>query len=133
LRRFLLICCGGALGTGGRYLLSTWIAQTHGTGFPLGTLLINISGSFLITLIMEFSLSGGAISPNTRFFLTTGVMGGYTTYSSFNYEFLMLATHGAMGVAALYMGLTAGGALVAGFLGLAAARAILGLGARLAG
>jgi CrcB protein len=132
-RRFLLICFGGALGTGGRYLLSTWVAQVFGPGFPLGTLMINLSGSFLIALIMELSLSTGAISQDARLFLTTGIMGGYTTYSSFNYESLKLASGGEYGLAALYMGLTVAGAIVLGFLGLAAARGIMSIGMRFAG
>lgn len=131
--RLLLICFGGALGTGARYLFSTWVAQTYGTGFPLGTLLINISGSFLIAVIMELSLSTGAISQDARLFLATGMMGGYTTYSSFNYEALKLSSQGAYGHAALYMALTVVGALVAGVLGVAAARGLVSLGVRLAG
>ncbi len=129
--RFVLICLGGALGTGARYLSATWVAQAYGAGFPRGTLLINVSGSFLIALVMELSLTTGAVSQNARLFLTTGVMGGYTTYSSFNYETLELASRGAHGLAALNMGLTMVGALAAGFLGLLAARGMAALGTKL--
>jgi fluoride exporter len=122
--RFLLVCCGGALGTGARFLVSTGVAQAFGTAFPRGTLLINVSGSFLIALVMELSLVSGAVSQNARLFLTAGVMGGYTTYSSFNHETLGLAARGRWPAALLYVALTVVGGLVAGFLGLVAARAI---------
>ncbi len=128
--RFLLICLGGALGTGARFLISTGMARAFGPQFPRGTILINVTGSFLIALVMELSLRGGAISPGMRLFLTTGVMGGYTTYSSFNYETLRLGEDGNVGLAALNLGLTVVGCLVAGVLGLLAARALSGGGAR---
>lgn len=124
--RFLLICAGGALGTGARFLLSSWIARLYGPQFPRGTILINVTGSFLIALVLELSLRTGAISPNLRLFLTTGVMGGYTTYSSFNYETLRLAEDGSLGLAALNLGITVVGCLVAGVLGLLSARALSG-------
>jgi len=73
---------------------------------------------------MELSLRTGTISPDLRLFLTTGIMGGYTTYSSFNYETLRLAEEGSLGLAALNLALTVAGCLVAGVLGLAAARAL---------
>jgi CrcB protein len=131
--RFLLICLGGALGTGARFLISTWAAQTFGSGFPRGTIFINITGSFLIAVVMELSLSTGVIGQTPRLFLTTGIMGGYTTYSSFNYETLKLASDGAYDLAALYLALTVVGCLVAGLLGGATARGIIRLGGMLAG
>ncbi len=128
--RFLLICLGGALGTGARFLISTGMARAFGPQFPRGTILINVTGSFLIALILELSLRTGAISPGMRLFLTTGVMGGYTTYSSFNYETLRLAEDGSAGLAALNLALTVVGCLAAGVLGLLAARALSGAAAR---
>jgi CrcB protein len=124
--RFLLICLGGALGTGARYLLSTWMARVFGPLFPLGTLLVNVTGSFLLSLVMELSLRTGAVSPNLRMFLATGVMGGYTTYSSFNHETLRLAEDGSWSLAALNLGVTVAGCLVAGLLGIYSARLLAG-------
>lgn len=124
-RRFLIICLGGALGTGLRYLATTWATRAFGPDFPRGTLLVNVTGSFLIALIMELALSTMAISPELRAFLTTGIMGGYTTYSSFNYETLSLIEDGSYGLASMNLGLTVAGCLVAGFLGLVAARLLL--------
>ncbi len=86
--RFLWICLGGAAGTGARYLLSGWLLRAAGPGFPWGTLAVNVIGSFLLGLIMQVSLTTGLISPTLRLGLTTGVMGGFTTYSTFNYETL---------------------------------------------
>ncbi len=130
--RLLIVCVGGALGTGARYLVSTWAARAYGPDFPRGTILINVSGSFLIALVMQLSLMTAAISPTLRMFLTTGVMGGYTTYSSFNYETIGLAQRGAWASAALNLSVTVVGCLVAGGLGLVVARSMLRLGAALA-
>jgi CrcB protein len=126
LSRFLLICLGGALGTGARFLISSGMTRAFGPEFPRGTILINITGSFLIALVIELSLRTGAISPGMRLFLTTGVMGGYTTYSSFNYETLRLAEDGSYRLAALNMSVTVVGCLVAGVLGLLVARTLSG-------
>lgn len=128
--RFLLICLGGALGTGARFLISSGMARAFGPQFPRGTILVNVTGSFLIALVLELSLRTGAISPGMRLFLTTGVMGGYTTYSSFNNETLRLAEDGSYGLAVLNLGLTVVGCLLAGVLGLVAARALSGAATR---
>ena len=130
-RRLLLICLGGALGTGARYLIASWVGQRYGAGFPRGTVLINVAGSFLIALIMEVSLTTGAVPEHLRLFLTTGVMGGFTTYSSFNHETLTLSRAGAWSLASLNLVLTVAGCLVAGVLGILAARGIARLGAGL--
>ncbi len=131
--RFLFICFGGALGTGARYMLSNWAAKRFGTGFPRGTILINVNGSFLIAAIMELSLSSGAIPPTVRLFLTTGMMGGFTTYSSFNYETIRLFEQGAWAAGALTLGLTLIACLVAGALGLVAARSVVRIGLHVGG
>ena len=131
--RFLFICLGGAIGTGCRYLVSTWAAGALGADFPRGTFLVNVTGSFLIAVILELSLTTGAISQDVRLFLATGMMGGYTTYSSFNYETLRLAQGGALGLAALNLAITVAGCFAAGIAGLAAARGLARLGVMIAG
>jgi fluoride exporter len=130
--RFLLICLGGAIGTGCRYQLSTWVAGAFGADFPRGTVIINVSGSFLIAVVLELSAITGAISQDARLFLTTGIMGGYTTYSSFNQETLRLVESGALGLACLNLAITVIGCLVAGFGGLLSARGLAHLAALLA-
>ena len=131
--RFVLICIGGAIGTGGRFLLSTWVTDAFGGTFPSGTVLINVTGSFLIALILEVSALTGTVSQNARLFLTTGIMGGYTTYSSFNYETLSLFERGASELAALNLGITVAACLLSGYLGLVSARGLVRLGTLLAG
>ena len=81
-------------------------------------------GSFLIALIWDLSLKAGMFSDNMRLALTTGFMGGLTTYSSFNYETTAMANKGEVGRALLYVGLTLIGCTVAGLLGLWLARRI---------
>ncbi len=123
--RFLLVCLGGAAGTGARYLVGGWAAATFGPAFPYGTLGINALGSFLISAIMHLGLVAGALSPDLRVILATGVMGGFTTYSSFNYEMLSYFQRGAFLLGLAYFAATAGGCLVSGYLGLALARWIV--------
>jgi CrcB protein len=121
-----LVALGGAIGSVARYGVGALAAQLFGPAFPFGTLLVNISGSFLIALVMHIALTGSAISVELRIFLTTGIMGGYTTYSSFNYETLALLNQRAYGLAGLNLFGTVVGCMLAGILGLAAGRALAG-------
>jgi fluoride exporter len=116
--RFLLVCLGGAFGTGARYLLGTWAVRSWGDRFPFGTLAINALGSFLLVVILILGTQGRLLSPNARVVLGTGVMGGFTTYSTFNYEALRFLQQGAYGAASLYVAVTVFGCLAAGGLAL---------------
>ena len=107
--RFLLVCLGGALGSGARYLV--------GIGLPHGTLIVNVLGSFLIAVVME-SLRASDL----RLMIVTGILGGFTTYSAFNEETLRMMRAGAWAMAALNVTATVVGCLVAGFAGVAVAR-----------
>ena len=120
--KFLLVCAGGALGSGARYLVGTWTGAAWGTAFPWGTLTVNLVGSFLIGVVMYLGLQVGAIGPDLRIFLAVGVLGGFTTYSSFNHETLALAQRGQWGLATAYVAATVLGAWVAGLAGLLLAR-----------
>lgn len=124
--RFLWICFGGALGTGARYLVTGWAPRLLGIAFPYGTLICNLLGSFLMGLVMTLALSSELLRPSTRLFLSTGVLGGFTTYSTFNYESLGLMQERDWLFAALYLGGTVLGCLVAGLGGMALARAAFG-------
>jgi CrcB protein len=126
MNRFLWICLGGGLGTGARYLLSGWLLAAFGTAFPYGTLAVNLIGSFLLGAIMHVALTTNWIAPVLRVALTTGVMGGFTTYSTFNYETLQYLREEAWGLAACNLGATVAGCLAAGAAGLALARWWLG-------
>lgn len=113
--RLFLICIGGAIGTAARYLTSVWAAATFGPAFPVGTLLVNLAGSFLIAVIMEAS----TMSPDVRLMLTTGVMGGFTTYSAFNFETTNYFRDGAWMIGIANVLVTVFGCLLAGAAGLA--------------
>jgi fluoride exporter len=111
--RFLLICLGGAVGTGARYLMSTAMTRAFGN-FPFGTLGVNVLGSFLASVLMVLALEKSALPPDLRLILVTGVIGGFTTYSSFNYETLHLAQSGAPGLAVANVALTLVACMLAG-------------------
>jgi CrcB protein len=120
--RLLLVCGGGALGSGARYLVQTWAARALGADFPRGTILVNVTGSFVLAFL--FALPGSKLGPDLRLFLGAGILGGYTTYSSFNTETLALIDQGAPGLALANLSLTVLGCLVAGFAGLALGRTL---------
>jgi CrcB protein len=126
MERFLLICLGGAVGTGARYLLSGWVLTTTGSTFPWGTLAVNVVGSFLIGIIMHLAMVTQAIPPTARIVLTTGIMGGFTTYSTFNYETLQFFQSGAVGRGIANIGLMIFSCLAAGLAGLMLARKLAG-------
>lgn len=124
--RFLWICLGGAAGTGARYLLSGWALAALGTTFPWGTLVVNVLGSFLLGLVMQVGMATPVLSPTLRLALTTGVMGGFTTYSTFNYETIRYAQEGSWLLAVANVVVMLTGCLAAGFAGLWAGRWIFG-------
>jgi CrcB protein len=126
--QFLWICLGGALGTGSRHLVGLWAAKTLGTTFPHGTLIVNVVGSFLLSVVMTLSIDSGAIPLPVRLFLTTGVMGGFTTYSSFNYETIALFQSGAWGAAASNVLITLLACAASGLLGLFVGSRVASLG-----
>jgi CrcB protein len=124
--RFLWICAAGAAGTGARYLLSTWLARVAGPAFPWGTLAVNLLGSFLLGAIMEIGLTTALLPPTLRLTLATGLMGGFTTYSSFNYETLRYLQSESWLLASANLGATVAGCLTAGMLGIWAGRHLVG-------
>jgi CrcB protein len=104
--RFVLICCGGAVGTGARYLLGGLAVRWLGPDFPYGTLIINVLGSFLIGVVQQVGLTTLWFPDTLRVVLAVGVMGGFTTYSSFSYETIKLVESGSWPAAAAYVALT---------------------------
>ena len=87
--RVLLVCVGGAIGSGLRYLTAVASVRLVGDGFPYGTLAVNLVGCFLIGLVNRVAATA-LISEDVRLLLSTGVMGGLTTYSAFSYETVRL-------------------------------------------
>jgi fluoride exporter len=83
---YLLIGIGGFLGCNARYLLGGWIAERYGTGFPYGTMVINVSGSFIIGFFLVLMSERFIVHPNWRLFFAIGFLGGYTTFSTFSFE-----------------------------------------------
>jgi CrcB protein len=124
--RFLWICAAGAVGTGARYLLSTALARVAGPGFPWGTLAVNILGSFLLGAVMEVGVATELLSPAVRMVLATGLLGGFTTYSSFNYETLQYFQVQSWMLAFLNVSVTVLACLAAGILGIWTGRLISG-------
>jgi CrcB protein len=118
--RFLLICLGGAAGTGARYLIARALP------LPFGTLVVNLVGSFLMALIMYIASWTSWMTPDLRLMLTGGVMGGFTTYSAFNYETTNYFREGAWAVGFANVAGTLIGCLIAGLLGLALGKLIIG-------
>lgn len=121
------IAAGGAVGSVTRVMLSALIQQRAGGEFPLGTLVVNVTGSLLLGFIFRFSLDTSAVSPEARAFLTAGFCGGYTTFSTFSYETVRLMEAGDYRRALAYVVLSVGLSIVGTFAGFAAARAVLAL------
>jgi len=122
LDRYLVVLAGAGLGGVARYAAGVWIMQRYGGRFPLGTFLVNLSGSFLIGVLMALFTERLHPHPNWRLFLVAGVLGGYTTFSSFEYETYQAVRDGAQRLVMLYVV----GSVALGYLG-------VWLGAALAG
>jgi len=103
LDRYLVVLAGAGLGGLARYVAGSWIMLKYGGRFPLGTLLINVSGSFLIGVLMTLLTERLNPHPNWRLFLVVGVLGGYTTFSSFEYELYQSVRDGARWMGMLYL------------------------------
>ncbi len=122
--RVLWIGVAGALGTLTRYAVGLWAGKTLGAGFPYGTLIVNVVGCFLIALVAEIAMTTSLVPPTLRLTLTTGFMGGLTTYSSFNLETTNLLRGRAWAAALGNLGATLAVCFLAGLLGLAVANRI---------
>lgn len=85
------VAAGGALGSVFRLLVGTWFLQRFGPGFPWGTFAINVTGSFAIGVVLELAQTRVGLNPYARLFIATGVLGGYTTFSTFAYETFLLS------------------------------------------
>ena len=110
--RIALIAIFGAIGTLARYGLQGVVQIRLGSTFPYGTLLVNLSGCFLLGLIGQFTMNRLVISPDWRIAIAVGFFGGYTTFSSFGWETAKLLEEGAWLRASVYVGAS----VVAGLL-----------------
>jgi CrcB protein len=120
---YVWVALGGALGSVARYACSVAAARWLGTAFPFGTLFVNVAGSFTIGLLAALVAADGRplLGADARALLLVGVLGGFTTFSSFSLETLELARGGAFGTAALNVMLSVALCLGGTWLGLASA------------
>jgi len=122
---FLLVAVGGGLGSVLRYGAGLAAARWLGTAFPFGTLFVNVTGSFAMGVLVEFlARRYGGADAQLRLLLATGVLGGYTTFSSFSLDFAALADRGELTTAFLYLAVTILVGIGALFAGLVVARQV---------
>ena len=119
------VAVGGAAGSVCRLLLTSMLQQRTGATFPVGTLVVNITGSLLLGFLVRYALAAPAVSPEVRELLTTGFCGGYTTFSTFSYETAALMEDGQYNRAALYVTASVVVSLLGAFIGMSAARRVL--------
>lgn len=111
--KYLVVLAGAGLGGLARYVAGTWIMAKYGGRFPLGTFVVNITGAFLIGVLMTLLTGRFHPHPNWRLFLVVGILGGYTTFSSLEYETFQAVRAGERWLGLLYMA----GSVVLGYLG----------------
>jgi CrcB protein len=120
----LWVVVAGGIGSGARYLVGVWAIDRFGAGFPYGTIIINLAGCFALGFVAHLG-SASAWNPEVRVAITVGLLGGFTTYSTFNHETLQLLMSGSAGAALANVALTVVGGLLAGWLGLVVARQLV--------
>lgn len=122
---YLWIALGGALGASGRFFVTSTMGRMIGHGFPWGTVIVNVVGSFIMGALISFMAIKWSTSVEMRAFLTTGILGGFTTFSAFSLDFVTLIERkenlAAIGYAAGSVGLS----ILAVFAGLVLMRSIL--------
>ena len=119
------VALGGAVGSGARYAVGLAIQSRSGADFPVGTLLVNLSGCLLLGFMLRYALATPGVTPEIRALLTTGLCGGYTTFSTFSYETVSMLQEGEWRRAGLYVGLSLLGSVAGTLLGIAAASELL--------
>jgi CrcB protein len=112
LKNLLIVGLGGSIGSIARYLCQKYFQQHYPHPFPFGTFTVNILGCFLIGVFYALSEKGNLIGPEWRIFLTTGICGGFTTFSSFAYENVTLLRAADF----LYAGLYVAGSIILGIM-----------------
>ena len=124
LRELAAVVVGAGIGGGLRYALTGWTVQRWGTTLPWGTFAVNISGAFLLGLVMTMSVDRSLLPPAWRLFLGVGILGGYTTFSTLSYESVALMQRGLVLQGALNMFGSAIVGLVAVFVGILVGRMV---------
>lgn len=124
MNQWIFVALGGAAGASMRHLVGLVALKSFGEGFPYGTTICNIAGSFLMGLLIELFALRFNVSVEVRLLLTTGLLGGFTTFSTFSLDVATITERGQMGLALFYIALTLAGGILALFAGLSAARAL---------
>jgi CrcB protein len=119
-----LVALGGALGASARFIVGGWLTDRWGVGFPWHTFAINVGGAFLLGVLMSLSLERGVVGPSWRLFLGTGILGGFTTFTTLSYESLTLMAAGSMARGCVNMFGSGAAGLVAAWLGFVAGRIV---------
>jgi CrcB protein len=119
------IALGGGLGAVGRYAVGAGALAMFGPGFPMGTLIANVIGGFLMGVIVEAGALKFSYSPELRAFLTVGLLGGFTTFSAFSLESALMMERGEWGLAFIYIVGSAVLAIAALFAGLWLVRSVM--------
>ncbi len=112
MEKLLAIITGGSIGCLSRYYISNWVLQWMGPTFPFGTLTVNLLGCFIIGLIAGLPEGSNSLSPTIRLFAMTGLLGGLTTFSTYEYESFLLAREGLLWETFINIG----GSVILGFI-----------------
>jgi CrcB protein len=120
------IAFGSAVGGVSRHLLGSAVQRAVGTPFPMGTLLVNVTGSLLLGFLVRYLVGATSVSPEMRALVTTGFCGGYTTFSAFSYETAYLFEQGDVRRGAMYVVASVGLSLVGTIAGISLARGMTG-------
>jgi CrcB protein len=119
---YLIVFLGAGIGGAARHGVNIGAARLLGPGFPWGTLTVNVVGGLLMGLIAEYFALRGSAGQHWRLFLTTGILGGFTTFSAFSLDTMLLYERGQFGLAALYVLASVVGAIGGVALGLTIVR-----------
>lgn len=124
MKTVLMVALGGATGAVARYLVGVGATRFIGTGFPWGTLIVNVVGSFIMGALIAALALRYSVSNEMRAFLTVGILGGFTTFSAFSLDFAVLMERKDFGLAMFYLGSSVGLSILALFAGLSVARTV---------
>ncbi|NVJ93129.1 MAG: CrcB family protein [Methylocystaceae bacterium] len=124
----IYVAMGGAIGAVGRFAVVSFVgnlAHAGGTSFPFGTMVVNVLGSFILGALVEFSALAWSPSPEIRAMLVVGMLGAFTTFSTFSLDVVTLSTRGAWMQVALYLGLSVALSVLALYMGMQTLRTLL--------
>ncbi|PTW61546.1 camphor resistance protein CrcB [Breoghania corrubedonensis] len=126
MKHLLLVALGGGIGAAGRHLVGLYMMRQFGTGFPYGTLTVNVLGSFIMGLLIAILSRMDGSFQNVRLLVATGMLGGFTTFSSFSLDFATIWERGHMELALGYMLITVVASIGALFAALWLVRGLAG-------